>query len=233
MSLTDRDIRVKVGPNSLFDGEMTDEQEKEIMRLANIIYFQKKVWDRTYWMGLNIAKCPMDLITYQEIIVNVRPDLIIETGTLRGGSALYFAQICDLVGKGRVMTIDIESRPSLPQHPRIEYVVAPSTHPKLKEFLDKKLEGAGSVLVILDSDHRRDHVLKELRMYAGYVSVGSYIIVEDSCFDGFPAWPEYGPGATAAIDAFLAEDDHFEVDYSMEKHMLTFSPKGFLKKIKD
>jgi len=220
-------------PNSLFDGEMTEERQQEIIRLANIIYFQKKVWDKTYWMGYNVAKCPMDLIVYQELIVNLRPDLIIETGTLRGGSALYFAQICDLIGNGRVMSIDFQNYKALPQHPRIEYVVAPSTHAKLKEYLDGKVQGVGKVLVMLDSDHRAEHVANELEMYCRYVTVGSYLIVEDSCFDGFPAWPEYGPGPTVAIDEFLEKNDNFEVDRDMERHLITFSPKGFLKKVKD
>ena len=170
---------------SLFEGDLTQERAREIIRLANIIYFRTGVWDQTYWMGHNIAKCPMDLCVYQELIVATRPDLIIETGTLKGGSALFFAHICDLIGNGKILSIDIQQREGLPQHPRIEYLVSPSTSVQAGVFLDQEVNEKQKVMVILDADHREAHVAKELEMYSRYVSVGSYLIVEDSCFDGF------------------------------------------------
>jgi cephalosporin hydroxylase len=94
----------------------------EILRLANIIYFRSQVFDRTEWMGYRAAKCPMDMWIYQELMHKLGTDLLIETGTLLGGSALFFAHMFDLMGRGKVISVDIEIRDNLPQHPRIEYV---------------------------------------------------------------------------------------------------------------
>src|SRR5580765_6266025 len=97
-----------------------------ISRAAEIIFWHGHEWTGTTWMGVPAMKYPGDAWTYQEIIFDTKPDLIIETGTNRGGSALFLAHMFDLVGKGRVMTIDIESRSGLPVHPRITYLTGSS-----------------------------------------------------------------------------------------------------------
>jgi cephalosporin hydroxylase len=88
------------------------------------------------------------------------------------------------------------------------------------------------VLVILDSDHSRDHVLAELRAYADLVTVGSYVVVEDTNVNGHPAYPEFGPGPMEAVDAFLAEDDRFEVDAGPGEVLHDLQPRGYLKKVR-
>lgn len=210
---------------------MSRQQMDEIMRLANIIYFRTKVWDNTYWMGVKTAKCPMDMWMYQEWMVANRPDVIIETGTFVGGSALFFAQVMDVIGHGKVVTIDIEKFHTLPAHPRIEYVVGLSTAPETVEQVRKGVGDAGNVMVILDSDHHAPYKLEEMQVYGKFVSPGNYMIVEDSCFDEYPAWPEFGPGPAEAIRQYLAENSDFQIDRDMERHAISFAPKGFLKKV--
>src|ERR1700682_652378 len=90
---------------------------------------ESRTWKNTYWLGVPVQKCPLDLWIYQEILWKVRPDVIIETGTYDGGSAYFLADMCDMLGKGRVVTIDIEPRPGRPQHPRLQYVLGSSTAP--------------------------------------------------------------------------------------------------------
>lgn len=220
--------------NPNFDNKkaLSSQEVNEIFRLANIIYFRSQVYEKTYWMGIKTAKCPMDMWIYQEIMFNLKPDLIIETGTLSGGSALYFAQMFDLIGKGKVLTIDINKHPDLPTHPRIKYITGSSTSVETLSLVEKEVKDKKSVMVILDSDHHADYKLKEMELYGKYVTVGNYMIAEDSCFDEFPAWPEYGPGPAAAIKKFMHKNTSFEIDRSKENHMITFAPKAFLKKIK-
>lgn len=206
----------------------------EVLRLANILYFRSMVFERTHWMGIKTMKCPMDMWVYQEMIVNLKTDLLIETGTFAGGSALFFAQLFDMLGRGRVITIDIDGHDNTerPQHSRIEYVSGSSIDPDVVDRLKVEAEASKSVMVILDSDHHAKHKLMELELYSPLVTVGNYIIAEDSCFDAFPAWPEFGLGPAAAVREFLMRHNNFEVDRSQERHMITFSPMAFLKKIR-
>lgn len=215
---------------------MTDQQSAragqiaQLRKHANITYFRSGVFNQTDWMGVKTAKCPMDMWVYQELMVRLKTDLVIETGTWMGGSALFFAHIMDIMGRGEVVTVDIEPQADLPQHSRLHYLTGSSTDPAILETIAKKCSGFESVLVILDSDHRADHKLAELRAYSELVSPGSYLIAEDTCFDYFPAWPEFGPGPSRAVRQFLAETSEFVADRNQERHMLTFCPEGFLRR---
>ncbi|MBX2846957.1 MAG: cephalosporin hydroxylase family protein [Acidiferrobacterales bacterium] len=203
---------------------------QEIFRLANIIYFRQKVYEKTTWMGRPAAKCPMDMWMYQELIFALKTDLLIETGTLFGGSALFFAQLFDLIGHGKVLSVDIKLRENLVQHPRIEYVEGSSIDDDVLAKINEQVKGHKSVTVLLDSDHKADYKLKELNAYADFVTEENYLIAEDTCFDYYPAWPEYGPGPAHAVKEFLEKDDRFELDRKPEHHMITFAPMAFLKK---
>jgi len=185
----------------------------------------------THWLGVRTDKCPLDLWIYQELIARLRPDVIVETGTLDGGSALYLASICDLVGHGEVVTIDIEAPPAPPEHPRIMYVRGSSVDEEVVAEVRARTAGK-SALVVLDSDHRRDHVLAELHAYADVVPVGGYLIVEDTILNGHPINPEFGPGPMEAVEAFLAEDRRFEVDRRCEKLYMTFNRRGYLRRVR-
>jgi cephalosporin hydroxylase len=167
------------------------------------------LYGRTTWMGVPCWKCPLDLWIYQEIIAEVKPDLIVETGTAYGGSALFLAHLLDILGKGRVITIDVAVAAG-PCHPRISYITGSSGDANLIESLLAH-RPAETCLVILDSDHAKHHVLQEMKLLAPYVSVGSYLIVEDTNVNGHPAWPGFGPGPYEAVEEFLRNNDHFAV----------------------
>lgn len=189
-------------------------------------------WRNTFWLGHPILKCPLDLWLYQEILHKLRPSVIVETGTAFGGSALYLASMCDLIGTGRIITIDLEPQPGRPEHPRITYVSASSTAPETIDMVKRETAGQGPVLVILDSDHRMEHVARELELYHPLVTPGSYLIVEDTNLNGHPTSPAFGPGPFEALGEFLDGTRDFIVDPSREKFLLTFNPKGFLKRVK-
>lgn len=214
---------------------VSSKNEKTIVEQFHKLYYNSKEYGRsivnTYWRGIKTLKCPLDLWIYQELIHELCPDLIIETGTAEGGSAYYLASIMDLEGKGEVLTIDIEHREGRPQHPRINYLLGSSTSEDIFAKARDKARGKGTVLVILDSDHRKPHVLQELRLYHALVTKGSYLIVEDTNVNGHPVDADHGPGPMEALDEFLTENHQFKIDNKREKFYLTFNPRGYLKKI--
>lgn len=188
-------------------------------------------WDNTYWMGVPTQKCPLDLWVYQEIIFEVRPNVIIECGTCKGGSALFLACICELVKNGRIFTIDIEPGRSRPDHGRVRYLLGSSTDPDIVDTVRQQIRPKDRVLVILDSDHSKDHVLAEMKAYAPLVSVGSYLIVQDTNINGHPVFTNFGPGPMEAVQEFLASNQQFKPDSNAERLMFTMHPKGYLKRI--
>ena len=195
------------------------------------LYYHSQVWDNTYWLGVKSEKCPSDLWVYQEIINDVQPDKIIESGTFMGGTALFLASICDLVNRGKIITIDILNRECL-KHERIKYVIGSSVAEQTINEIQSLVNNKEKVMVILDSDHSMEHVLKELRIYSQFVSVGSYLIVEDTNLNGHPVQPNFGPGPMEAVDEFLRQNDSFVIDKSKEKFHLTFNPRGYLLRVK-
>jgi cephalosporin hydroxylase len=219
------------------EGE-TDPNAQEIVDRFNRRYCQagEQTWRTTTWLGVPVVKCPLDLWVYQELLFRLRPELIVETGTHRGGSALFFASMCDVIGTGRIITIDIRElhehiRPSRPPHQRITYMTGSSTDADVVAAVREAAEPASTVLVTLDSGHGRDHVLEELRLYAPLVTAGSYVIVEDTNLNGW--WPDWGPGPLEAVRGFLREDDRFVVDRTLEKYFMTFNPSGYLRRLPD
>ena len=185
---------------------------------------------RRRWLGHQALKLPTDLWVYQEILAEVRPSAVVETGTWAGGSAIFMASVMDQLGYGRVISIDVERKPGCPEHPRVTYVTGSSTDPDVVGNVYEEVDGDGPVVVILDSDHTCDHVLGELRAWAGLVTPGSYLIVEDTLLNGNPVAHGWGPGPAEAVDAFLAERDDFERDSSREAMMLTANPGGYLRR---
>jgi len=206
--------------------------KKEIVDDFHTLWYNQseETWKSLRWLGFNIQKTPCDLLIYQEIIFQLRPDIIIECGTAFGGSALFMASICDLVGNGRIITIDVDTKPVRPSHPRIQYVAGSSVDPSRISELRTMISPDEKVMVVLDSAHHMSHVLAELRAYAPLVTEGSYLIVEDGNLNGHPVMKASGPGPLEAIEEFLREQDAFEVDASKERLMFTFNPSGYLKK---
>lgn len=210
--------------------------EKAVVEAFHRLYYdgpqgEGRVHHRTFWMGVPCLKCPMDLWAYQEILFEVRPDLVLETGTHRGGSALFLAHMLDLLGSGEVVTIDVLEHPGRPEHPRIRYVRGSSADEGLVRGLLAGRPAAQRRLVILDSDHSKAHVARELALFAPCVSPGSYLVVEDSNVNGHPVLPEFGPGPSEAVAEFLAGHPEFVADVSREKFLMTFNPGGYLKRV--
>lgn len=197
------------------------------------LYYEspEQTWKNTSWLGVPILKNPLDLWIYQEILYEIRPDLIIECGTFRGGSALFLASLCDLLGQGRILTIDIQDFPNRPQHPRITYVLGLTTAAETVERIRAEHQAGDTVMVILDSDHHRDHVLAEMEAYCDLVSPGSYLLIEDGNVNGNPVYPEFGPGPLEAVERFLPGHSEFVVDRSREKFYVTFNPRGYLRRL--
>jgi cephalosporin hydroxylase len=198
---------------------------------AHDVLYESDAWTTAHWLGAQALKNPLDLWVYQEIVYETQPELIVETGTYRGGSALYLASLCDLVGVGEVVSIDIEpARDDYPVHPRITYLGGrSSTDPEVVREVGNRAAGK-HILVILDSDHSKRHVEAELAAYAPLVPVDCYVIVEDSNIGRIRK--DLLPGPLEAIEAFLATSDEFEIDRSREKFLITFNPGGYLRRVR-
>jgi len=205
------------------------EGERTIIDQFHRLYYDSVVFSNTSWLGVTALKCPLDMWIYQEIIHEVRPDVIVECGTAHGGSALFLASMCELLGKGQVVTMDVEEKPGQPQHPRIRYLLGSSTSGEIVEQVRDAVRDQDRVMVILDSDHSKDHVLAELGIYSELVTPGSYLIVEDTNL-GHPVRPDFGPGPMEAVEEFLAARTDFAADRSREKFFLTFNPGGYLRR---
>jgi cephalosporin hydroxylase len=201
-----------------------------ISRAHDVLYVSD-AWTEATWLGAQALKNPLDLWVYQEIMFETKPQLVIETGTYRGGSAAFLASMCDLLGEGDVVSIDIEPvRDDYPKHHRITYLGGrSSTDSDVLVELRARAEGKRT-LVILDSDHSQQHVEAELAEYAGLVPVGGYVIVEDSNIGQIRK--DLLPGPLEAIETFLATTDAFEIDRSREKFLITFNPSGYLRRIR-
>lgn len=206
-------------------------RQATIDQFHRIYYHSPKLtWQNTFYRGVTIWKCPLDVWLYQEIIEEVRPDLIIETGTAFGGSAYYMGDLLDSYDKGQIVSIDIKDRTNGLKHPRVTFLIGSSADPDIKKKVMELLPEGGTTLVILDSDHSRRHVLNEMRLWHDVVSEGSYMIVEDSNINGHPVRTKSGPGPWEAIDDFMKENDDFVIDESKHKFLLTQNPRGFLKR---
>lgn len=177
-----------------------------------------------------MQKCPLDLFMYQEILYEQKPDLVIECGTWHGGSALYLAHLMDIMQHGMVISIDINRWVGFPQHSRIVYLTGSSTDKTVFKNVSDMAAGFRKVMVILDSDHGRDHVLRELELYSTLVTERQYLIVEDSNVHGHPVRPDHPAGPWEAIEKWLPTQEDFRRDRECERFLLTFNPGGYLKR---
>lgn len=198
------------------------------------------------WMGRPIIQYPQDMIAMQEIIWEIKPDCIVETGIAHGGSLIYYASILELIGKGEVLGIDIDIR----EHNRVEI----EKHPMSKRI--KMLEGSSisdgiidqvrsfvadkkTVMVSLDSNHTHAHVLRELELYSPFVTMNSYLVAFDTVVEDLPndlfsdrPWTVGDNPKTAVFD-FLKQNDSFVIDRSIDsKILVSVAPSGYLKRVK-
>jgi cephalosporin hydroxylase len=230
-------MTIDVGPESIDrDQPPLSPEEIDLINRFHDLYYRRWAWggaDTLWlnWFGFKVAKCPLDLWIYQEILVRRRPELVIETGTFMGGSALFMATVMELIGHGRVISIDTASHAGLPQHPRLSYWTGSSIDQEIVAEA-RKAAGDGRTMVVLDSDHSAAHVFQEIMSYRGLVQVGDYLIVEDTNINGHPTYPDFGPGPMEAIERFLAETDEFVSDTRCERFLMTCNPKGYLKRVR-
>jgi cephalosporin hydroxylase len=198
------------------------------------------------WMGRPIIQYPQDMIAMQEIIWDIKPDLIIETGIAHGGSLIFYASLLELIGSGEVLGVDIDirehNRKEIENHPmykRIKMIQGSSIAEETIEQVKAHAAGKSKVLVLLDSNHTHDHVLSEMQLYSPFVSVGSYLVVFDTIVEHMP--DDYLPGRPwkvgdnpkTAVLEFLKSNDQFEIDRSVDnKVLISVAPEGYLKRVK-
>ena len=206
-------------------------EESLHLPLAEILpVLQHRIVRETRWFGVPAQKNPLDFWVYQEMLHRLQPDIIVEIGNDCGGSTLALAHLCDLIGKGRVIGVDV-SHDRVPdrvrKHPRITLIEgdACASFDKVAALIAPKDE----TLVIEDSSHTCENTLNVLRKYSPLVKAGGYFIVEDGiCHHGLEVGPN--PGPYEAISLFVAENSAFEVDRSQEAFLITWNPRGFLRR---
>jgi cephalosporin hydroxylase len=214
------------------------------------------------WQGRPIIQYPQDIIAMQELIWEVKPDLIIETGIAHGGSLIFSASMlamldmCDAIdsshtldpkkSKRKVLGLDIDirkhNREAIEAHPmasRIHMIEGSSVAPDIVEQVHQIAKNYKRILLCLDSNHTRDHVLEELKAYAHLTSIGSYCVVFDTVIDDMPndMYPDrpWGPGNNpkTAVWEYLKNHPEFEIDKSIQhKLLITVAPDGYLKRVK-
>ena len=190
-----------------------------------------------HWMGVKTLQNPFDVWVTQEILYQVKPDFVVEAGTKYGGSSILWSMILQEINpNGRVITIDIEDqRPGRAKRHmaerQVEFMLGSSTDPAIVAEVEKRVSGK-KVVVVLDSNHSKQHVLSELRAYAPLVNLNSYVIVQDGVINGHPLlWP-MEPGPYEAVEEFMVDNDEFVIDLSRERLLVTSNPHGFLKRVK-
>ena len=210
---------------------------KEVVDLYHQAFYNSlNTWRVNKWLGILTEQNPNDVWITQEIIVETRPDFIIETGTLCGGSAALWSTILEQVNpEGRVITIDILDQAQLARklpivQKHVDFLHGSSTATDIVDDVKNRVKGK-KVLVILDSDHSKQHVLDELAAYAPLVTVGSYLIVQDTNVNGHPVEQTFGPGPMEALAEFLAANRNFVPDKGRERLMFTMHPNGYIKRI--
>lgn len=211
------------------DGEY---RRKYRMSLRNwLLYHQREiVLDKCRWMGVPALKNPLDAWIYQEILYETRPEVVVEIGSAAGGGTLYLAHLMDIVSHGLVVSVDMDRSNYVVEHDRIVEVTGRSDDPRVVESVAAQCAGK-RVMVIHDADHSKDQVLKDLSLYAPFVSVGCYLVIEDGIVDLFRAhdglgWRREGP--LAATRQFLRENEDFKSDLHRERYLMTYNPRGFL-----
>jgi len=202
------------------------------------------------WMGRPIIQLPEDMFRIQELIWQIKPDVLIETGVAHGGSLIFYASLFKAMDKGRVIGVDIEIRPhnrsAIDAHPlrkHITLIDGSSIEPVTVEKVRSLISPEETVLVVLDSNHSKDYVLSELRVYGPLVSLGSYIVAADGVMEIVVGGPRTKPdwcwnNPRQAALAFVAEDPRFKIEEPVWlfnegalRDRVTYWPDAFVKRI--
>lgn len=230
---------------SLIQAMATDPEVRELRsRFMSLMVKYKYSYNWT-WHGRPIIQLPQDILAVQMLVLEEKPDLIIETGIAHGGSLILSASLLELLGEGEVLGVDIDirahNRQAIEAHPlarRISMIQGSSIAPATAEKVYERARGAKRVMVFLDSNHTADHVEKELALYSSLVTPGQHLIVFNTVVDDLPAtdFPDrpWGPGNSpkTAVHRFLADNPAFQIDRELEARLLfTVAPDGYLKRV--
>ncbi len=212
---------------------MADYMEEQLdMPLRTVLpIIQQGIIQHTTYFGIRTFKSPMDAWVYQEILCETKPDVIVEVGNANGGSTLYLAHLCDLLGKGRVIGLDLSHEfvpETVREHPRITLIEGDACA-NVGE-VHRLVSSDERVLVIEDSSHTYDNTLNVLRTYSQLLQPGDFFIVEDSIGrHGLPGGRK--PGPYEAIETFVGDRPDFEIDRSREHFFITWNPKGYIRRV--
>jgi cephalosporin hydroxylase len=192
---------------------------------------QERLMHKSKYHGIQTWKNPIDFWVYQEIIFDIKPDLIIEIGLHRGGSTLALAHMLDRNENGKILGIDLSLSlidEQVRNHDRISLIEGNPL--ELFEKVNQYISPDSTVLIIEDSSHEYENTLAVLNMYGSLVSENSFFIVEDGiCYHGLDVGPK--PGPYEAVHDFIKDNENFIIDRSKEDFLLTWNPCGFLKRI--
>lgn len=191
---------------------------------------QDRIMNKTSYFGIKTLKNPFDYWIYKEIIFKNKPDIIIEIGNHSGGSTLALAHLCELIGKGRIIGIDIDHERVpvyVKKNKRIKFITGDACDVFYQ--VKMKVKKNDKVLIIEDSSHTYENTLNILRLYSELIKPGGYFIIEDGiCHHGFDHGPK--PGPYEAVEAFLDKNPDFYLDREKESFLITWNPKGYLKR---
>ena len=220
----------------------SEEGLKVVSELWTKVCCEHKIMYEPTWLGIPIIQFPSDIVMMQELIWKVRPDVIVETGVAHGGSAILYASIMELIGKGYVIGVDIEIRKynkvAIMSHPlskRIRLIEGSSIANEIVSQVNGMVKNSEKIMVVLDSNHTREHVYQEMCKYAPIVSDDSYLVVMDGTQAmvadiprGKKEWAEDNP--LKAIEKFLEINSEWEIDPYYNRMLITSNPSGFLRR---
>jgi len=192
-----------------------------------------RAWQEATWLGHPVNRYPADLHVYQELLAEVRPNLVVLAGDDAGlgGRALFVASVCDQLGQGRVIAIGQREESGRPSHPRLTHLAGAPGTPAVAAEVAAMAPGPAGALVILGLGEV-NQLVTAFDRYAPLVPVGGYVVVENTVVNGRPAAPEFGPGPHEAVVAILARHDDFAPDPLGERYTLTFNRGGYLKRVR-
>lgn len=217
--------------------------KKDALTWTRTAWQNKMDYDVT-WLGIPIMQNPYDIILMQELIFDLKPDVIIETGIAHGGSLIYYSSLVELLGKGKVIGIDIDirdhNRKLIEKHPlikRVTMIEGNSTDKQVIDKIKKLFKKGDKILVILDSNHTKKHVYTELNVYKDIVTAGSYIVVFDTfipCLGDLRSLASFKNNSPMeAVRLFVKRNkDSFVIDKSYNKFLVSSCPNGFLKRLR-